>query len=88
MKIEIEITEAEIADAIRRKARIAIAEYTEQVWYRDEEARKKIKQFWNTTVDTIIQEEMANSPAIRAKVTKLIEAKMRAQVAAWMRGEK
>ena len=79
------LTEDEIADAVRRKARIAIAEYTEQDWFRNDEIRKKIKQFWDAAVDKIIQEELANSDALKAKVVKLIEAKLQSQVTALMK---
>jgi hypothetical protein len=85
MKLDIEVTEAEISDAIRRKARLAIAEYTEAEWFRNDEIRKKIKQFWNETVDKIIQEELANSPAVKAKVVKMIEASLQRQVTALMK---
>ena len=85
MKIEIEITEAEIADAITRKARIAIAEHTNQDWHRNDEIRKKIKQFWDVAVDKIIQEELANSDVLKAKVVKMIEAKLQGQVTALMK---
>ena len=88
MKLEIEITEDEISDAIRRKARVAIAEYTEQKWFRNDEIRKKIKQFWDSTVDNIIQEELANSDAVKAKVIKLIESKLQGQVTAMMKVKK
>jgi hypothetical protein len=88
MKLEIEITEAEISDAIRRKARLAIAEYTEQEWFRNDEIRKKIKQFWDVAVDKIIQEELANSDAVKAKVVKMIEAKLQGQVTALMKVKK
>lgn len=88
MKLDIEITEDEISDAIRRKARIAIAEYTEQEWFRNDEIRKKIKQFWDATVDKIIQEELANSDAVKAKVIKMIEAKLQGQVTALMKVKK
>jgi hypothetical protein len=88
MKLEIEITEDEIADAIRRKARIAIAEYTEQEWFRNDEIRKKIKQFWDAAVDKIIQDELANSDAVKAKVVRLIEAKLQGQVTALMKVKK
>lgn len=85
MKLEIEITEAEIVEAIRRKARIAIAEYAEQDWFRNDEIRKKIKQFWNATVDKIVQEELSNSDAVKAKVIKMVEAKLQSQVTALMK---
>ena len=86
MKLEINITEAEISDAIQRKARIAIAEYTDQEWFRNDEIRAKIKQFWNDTVDKIIQEELKKSPEVKAKVVKMIEQKLQAQVTKLMKG--
>ena len=88
MKLEIEITEDEIADAIRRKARIAIAEYTEQEWFRNDEIRKKIRQFWDAAVDKIIQDELAKSDLVKAKVVKMIEAKLQGQVTALMKVKK
>ena len=88
MKLEIEIKPEEIKDAIERKARLAIAEYTNQIWLNDPVIKGKIKQYWTDTVDQIIQEQVANSDYIRQEVIKRIEAKIQGQVTALMKVKK
>ena len=88
MKIEIEVTEAEIKDAIERKARLAIAEYNDKKWLNDPVINAAIKKYWTETVDKIIKEQVENSDAIRQSVIKKIEAKIQSRVTALMRGVK
>ena len=88
MKVEIEVTEAEIKDAIERKARIAIAEYSERTWLHDSYTRKLIQKHWEETVEKVIKEQCENSDAIKAMVIKKIEAKIQGQVTALMKVKK
>ena len=88
MKIEIEIKPHEIKEAIERKARLAIAEYTNQQWLNDPVIKAKIKNYWTETVDSIIKEQIENSDYIRAEVIKKIEAKIQGQVTALMKVKK
>ena len=88
MRITIEVREDEIREAIERKARVAIADYTNQAWLHDPAIKAEIKKFWSDTVTKIIQEEIANSPAIRQKVVGMIEAKLRGQVQSLMKEKK
>ena len=88
MKIEIEVTESDIKDAIERKARLAIAEYNDKKWLNDPIIAASIKKYWVETVDRIIQEQVADSDAIRQSVIKKIEAKIQGQVTALMKVKK
>ena len=88
MKLEIEVTEAEIKDAIERKSRIAIAEYTDRTWLNDPFIRKLLQKYWEETVEKVIKEQCENSDAIKAIVIKRIEAKIQGQVTALMKVKK
>lgn len=88
MKIEIEVTEAEIKDAIERKARQAIAEYNNKKWLNDPVIHAAIKKYWAETVDKIVKEQVEDSDVIRQSVIKKIEAKIQGQVTALMKGKK
>lgn len=85
MKIEIEVTENEIKDAIERKARQAIAEYTNRDWLNAPVIKQKIKDYWTETVDKIVKSEIENSDLIRQKVIGIIERKIHGQVTALMK---
>ena len=88
MKIEIEVTESDIKDAIERKARLAIVEYNDRKWLNDPIIAASIKKYWSETVDRIIQEQVADSDTIRQSVIKKIEAKIQGQVTALMKVKK
>lgn len=88
MKVEIEVTEAEIKDAIERKARIAIAEYTDRTWLHEPFIKSLLKKHWEETVDKAIKEQCESSDAIKAMVIKKIEAKIQGQVTALMKVKK
>ena len=88
MKIEIEVTEAEIKDAIERKARQAIAEYNDKKWLNDPVISASIKKYWLETVDKIVKEQVEDSDAIRQSVIAKIEAKIQGQVTALMKVKK
>jgi hypothetical protein len=88
LKIEIEVTEAEIKDAIERKARLAIAEYNDKKWLNDPVIAASIKKYWTETVDKIVKEQVENSDAIRQSVIAKIEAKILGQVTALLKVKK
>lgn len=88
MKIEIEVTEAEIKDAIERKVRSAVAEYIDRKWFNDPVISASIKRHWTETVDKIIKEQIENSEAIRQSVIRKIESRIQGQVAALMKVKK
>jgi len=84
MKLEIEITEEEIKSAIERKVRTAIADQTNQ-WHVDSYIKSQVGVKWKETVDSMITELLQDSPVLREKIIKSIEAKLRSQVIALMK---
>ena len=87
MKLEIEITEGEIKDAIERKIRVAIADETNS-YKADLLIRDCVKKQWNTTVQKMIAECLEDSPVLRAKIMASVEAKLKGQINAMMKGAK
>ncbi len=85
MKLEIEITEAEIKSAIERKVRTAIADQTNQ-WGIDAYIRNQVTTQWKAAVNSMVEEQLKDSPKMREKIVKSIEAKLRGQVTALMKG--
>jgi polynucleotide 5'-kinase involved in rRNA processing len=83
MKLEIEITEAEIRDAIAQKVRVAIADQTNQ-WSADEFIRNRVKEYWQEIAAQMVREVLQDSAEMRAKIVATIERKLRAQVSALM----
>ena len=86
MRLEVEITEAEIKDAIERKIRVAIADQTNQ-WGADNFIKAQVKAMWEEQVATMIQEQLADSEVIKEKIRTMIESKLKGQLAAVMRGK-
>lgn len=87
MKLEIEITEAEIKDVIERKVHVAIADQTNQ-WQADNIIKERVKAMWSQTVTDMIQECLSNSTVLKEKIQSDIEAKLKGQITALMRGPK
>ena len=81
MKLEIEITEAEIRSAIEREVRTAVADAS-NAWSSDDYIKKEVKAQWGPAVDTLIAELLASSASLREKIAAEIERKLRAQIGA------
>lgn len=81
MKLEIEITEAEIKDAIERKIRQAIADRN-NAWDSGEHIKGRIKEIWLESVDKIALELIGNSEVLHEMINKAVEAKVKARVTA------
>jgi hypothetical protein len=86
MKLEIEISEDEIRDAIARKVRVAIADQTDQ-WSVDEFIRNKVKAYWQEVADKMVKEVLADSETMRNKIVEAVERKLRSQVSALMKSK-
>ena len=84
MKLQIEITEAEIKAAIERKIRVAIADesssYSNEQWL-----KQQVAKLWKETAMKAIEERLADLPAMREAITSTIEARLKAQIAAVMK---
>ena len=87
MKIEVEITEAEIKSAIERKIRVAI---TDEVngWNADNFIKTQIKQHWREVADKEIQRACADSDLLRGKIMSALEDKIKGQLTAMMKVKK
>ena len=86
MKLEIEITEAEIKSAIERKTRVAIADETNS-WGNESAIKGKVRLYWQETMEQVVKDELAKSDQLRVKVQAAIEAKLKGQITALMRGK-
>ncbi len=84
MKLEIEITEDEIKSAVSRRVRTAIADQANQ-WSVDTYIKDQVAKQWKATVENLVAEYLNDSPAMREKIVKSIEAKLRAQLSAAMK---
>lgn len=87
MKLEVEITEAEIRSAIERKIRVAVADES-GTWAADNYIKKRVKTEWSAAVDRLVLELLADSDTLRLKVQASIEAKLKAQITALMKDKK
>ena len=86
MKLEIEITEAEIKSAIERKIRVAIAD-KENEWSNERLIKDHIKKMWPEIVEKMVREELENVPRMQEKIRNAIEAKLKGQLTAMMKGK-
>ncbi len=87
MKLEIEITEAEIKSAIERKIRVAIADEA-NAWKNDNFIKEQVKYYWKDTADKLILECLQDAPAMKQKILAAIEAKLKGQLTAMMKVQK
>ena len=84
MKIETEIPDDILADAMQSAALNAAQEHIKRKigsWATENEVKREIDARWTETVGKIIQEEMADLPALREKVRAALERKLSAQLA-------
>ena len=87
MKLEIEITEQEIKDAIERKVRVAVADQTNQ-WGADRMITDRVKALWPVVVDELILETLRDIPTLKAKIMAMVERKLQGQITALMKEKK
>lgn len=67
MKLEIEITEEELRSAIERKVRTAVADQTNS-YGTDAYIKEQVKAHWKAAVDTLVEDALKNSTALREKI--------------------
>ena len=84
MKLEIEITEDEIKSAVMRKIRVAVADESNS-WRADNHIKQRVKDLWTEAVDLAIAEVLADLPAIKDRIAKAVEGKLRGQITALMK---
>lgn len=79
LHVTIEVTEEEIKSAIERKLRQSITDqttgYAVEKYIKEEIAKK-----WKAAADKLIDEQLGNSEALRAKISEEIIRKLRASL--------
>jgi hypothetical protein len=70
MKIEKEISEQEITDAIDRKVRMAIDDQINQ-WSADEFIRTKVNENWKVIAEALVVEILKNSDDMQERKLKI-----------------
>jgi len=81
VKIEIEITEKEIKDAVERKVRVAIADQTNK-WSIDDYIKDEVKKKIPQVIDALIDQCLTQHDSLRAKIIEKIERSLTAKVQA------
>ena len=84
MKLQIEVTEAEIKAAIERKLRAAIADESNS-WVNEKVIKEAVRVQWNKSMLAVVESCMTDTPVLRAKIMEAIEAKLRGQLNAMMK---
>lgn len=87
MKLEIEVSESEIKDALQRHIRTAIADRI-NTWESKNYVKEVVQQEFDDAVQRIVKEVFSDHPRIREEVETAIRNKLKAQVTALMRGKK
>ena len=86
MKLEIEVSEADIKSAIERHVRSAIADKVDG-WMSAKHVKDAVHAAWTDAVEAMISEVMSNHSTIRAQVNDAMVKKLNAQLVAAMRKE-
>ena len=81
MKIEIEITEAEIKSAIERKIRVALADEING-WNADATVKAMVKQHWKEVADKAVKDACNDAPELRKKIMAALENKIKGHLTA------
>ena len=87
MKIEVEVTEAEIKSAIERKIRKAISDECDG-WNADSYIKEYVKKHWKEVADKAIKDGLENYPVLFEKIQAGIEAKIKGQLNAILKVNK
>ena len=81
MKLEVEIPEQEIKDALERKVRQAIAEQNTS-WNAANEIKDRTKKAWCEAVESLLAEILGDSEELKRMVAAEVEKRIKARVTA------
>jgi DNA gyrase/topoisomerase IV subunit B len=87
MKLEIEVTEAEMRDTLARYVRTAVADRVNQ-WGAKQEIQRIVTEQYKTIVHELVVQELRNSASIRGQVREMMIEKIKNQLNAAMRAQK
>lgn len=86
MKIEVEVTEAEMKDAIARHLRTAVADRVNN-WGASQKIKDIVAAEYDETVRKVVKEMLNDAPKIRQQVQESLVAKIRGQLTAAMKSK-
>jgi len=81
VRLEIEITEAEIRSAIERKIRVAVADET-HAYHLEGAIKAAVKTQWAVVMERLVKEALNDTPALLQVIDAAIAAKLKSQIAA------
>lgn len=84
MKIEVEVTEAELKDALARHVRTAVADRV-NAWGSAQKLKDMVAAEYERVVRQIVVEELGKSEKVRQQVHDAMVAKIRGQLTAAMK---
>jgi hypothetical protein len=84
MKLEIEVSEAELKDALARHVRTAVADRVNS-WGQQAKLKEIVAAKYDELVREIVVEELKKSDAIRKQVQEAMVSKIRGQLTAAMK---
>ncbi|OHD19935.1 MAG: hypothetical protein A2Y38_00555 [Spirochaetes bacterium GWB1_59_5] len=84
MKIEVDVSDAELKDAIKRKVRVAMADQANQ-WGMNDLIIKKVKEAIPAAIDSIIAESLSNIPRLKQQVLEATEKEIKRRLQAAMK---
>ena len=87
MKIEVEVTEEEMKNAIARHVRAAIADRVNS-WGMSERVKRMVNEAWDEVAQSLISEELRNSTKLKQQINDALVAKIRRQLNSVLKGDK
>lgn len=87
MKLEIEVSEAELKDALERHIRTAVADRVNS-WGEAHNIKTLVQAKYKELVAEIVEEELRNAPKIREHVQTALVNKIKGQLTAALKGPK
>jgi hypothetical protein len=79
MKLEIEITEAEIKSAIERRVRLAVTDQSLAL-NTENHIKDRVKHHWNAAVEAMVAQVIGDSSKLKEMVDRAVEARVKARV--------
>lgn len=86
MKLEIEINEQTICNAIQKETINIVASKLQQ-WDFPDDVRRCVNHLWDANLERVVREVLADTDVLKAKVAALLERKIQGQLTALMKNK-
>jgi hypothetical protein len=83
IKIEVEITEEEVRNAVEHRIKDAIAKQLRE-WEVERYIGESLKRKWPGVIDSMIVEMVSNSETLKEEIAREIKAKLKRKISAIM----